>query len=100
MGLRRHFRNDGVLASQVPFLYPTLANTQYDWNYTTTAQSGFAGRSIAYPRGKILGGTSSINAMIYTRGTVDDWNRWADVTGDKGWSWPLIYPYFIKVCFV
>lgn len=55
-------RNEGVLASQIPFLAPTLTpDTPYDWNYTTTAQPGFNGRSIPYPRGRILGGSSSVS---------------------------------------
>jgi hypothetical protein len=60
------YRNEGVLASQIPFLAPTLTpNTLYDWNYTTTAQPGFNGRSIPYPRGRILGGSSSVSKPSY-----------------------------------
>ena len=54
--------NEGGLASEIPFLAPTLTpNTLYDWNYTTTAQPGFYDRSIPYPRGRILGGSSSVS---------------------------------------
>ena len=60
------YSNEGVLASQIPFLAPTLTpNTLYDWNYTTTAQPGFSGRSIPYPRGRILGGSSSVSKSSY-----------------------------------
>ncbi len=60
------YSNEGVLASQIPFLAPTLTpNTLYDWNYTTTAQSGFNGRSVPYPRGRILGGSSSVSKSLY-----------------------------------
>jgi choline dehydrogenase-like flavoprotein len=58
--------NEGVLASQIPLLAPTLTpNTLYDWNYTTTAQPGLNGRSVSYPRGRILGGSSSVSKSSY-----------------------------------
>ena len=60
------YRNEGVLASQIPFLAPTLTPyTLYDWNYTTTTQPGFNGRSIPYPRGRLLGGSSSVSKLSY-----------------------------------
>ena len=60
------YRNEGVLASQIPFLAPTLTPyTLYDWNYTTTTQPGFNGRSIPYPRGRLLGGSSSVSKSSY-----------------------------------
>ncbi|KAJ7215763.1 hypothetical protein B0H12DRAFT_1224587 [Mycena haematopus] len=81
----------------VPFLAPTATpNTPQDWNYTTTPQVGLNGRSVTYNRGFVLGGSSSVNYMVYTRGSKDDFNRWATVTGDQGWSWNNIYPYFLK----
>ena len=56
------YSDEGVLASQIPFLAPTLTPyTPYDWNYTTTVQPGFNGRSIPYPRGRLLGGSSSVS---------------------------------------
>ncbi|KAG6871962.1 hypothetical protein C0995_014473 [Termitomyces sp. Mi166 len=103
-----------VLATQVPFLAPTLINSDsYDWNYTTVNQTGLGGRSIAYPRGRILGGCSSTSEiqdchavsnfdhnasdwLVYTRGSSDDFDRYATVTGDQGWSWNNILPYFKK----
>ncbi|KAG6917039.1 hypothetical protein DXG01_004091 [Tephrocybe rancida] len=87
----------GVLASQVPFLAPTLTQpSPYEWNYTTVAQSGLGGRSIAYPRGHILGGSSSTNWLVYTRGSAEDFDRYAAVTGDQGWSWNKMLPYYKK----
>ncbi|KAG6872927.1 hypothetical protein C0995_005185 [Termitomyces sp. Mi166 len=87
----------GVLATQIPFLAPTLANPgPYDWNYTTVNQTGLGGRSIAYPRGHILGGSSSTNWLVYTRGSSEDFDRYATVTGDQGWSWKEVLPYFKK----
>ncbi|KAJ6494400.1 alcohol oxidase [Mycena sanguinolenta] len=89
--------NAGVLDLIVPFFAPLATpDTAQDWNYTTTAQTGLNGRSIAYNRGFVLGGSSSVNYLVYTRGSVDDFNRWAKVTGDQGWSWNSLFPYFKK----
>lgn len=87
--------NENVLLSMVPdFCFDTLGSA-IDWNYT--AQGGPAlNRDIEFPRGFILGGSSSINCMVYTRGTRDDWDRYANVTGDPGWSWDNIQPYVRK----
>ncbi|KAG6841012.1 hypothetical protein C0991_002642 [Blastosporella zonata] len=89
--------NAGVIESEVPFLAPELTQpSPYEWNYTTTVQRGLAGRSIPYPRGHILGGSSSTNWLVYTRGSSEDFDRYAKVTGDNGWSWNSILPYFKK----
>ncbi|KAF7374108.1 GMC oxidoreductase [Mycena sanguinolenta] len=89
--------NADVLNIIVPFYAPRATpNTAQDWNYTTTAQTGLNGRSVSYNRGFVLGGSSSVNYMVYTRGSVDDFNRWAKVTGDEGWSWNSLFPYFLK----
>lgn len=89
--------NDGVILIEVPFLCTHVTpNTPYDWNYTTTPQAGFNGRSIPYPRGFTLGGSSSVNFLVYTRGSMDDWDRYARVTGDSGWSWNSMQTYFRK----
>ncbi|KAJ3556100.1 hypothetical protein NP233_g12056 [Leucocoprinus birnbaumii] len=86
--------HQGVLDAQVPFLWRSLIATEYDWNFTTTVEPGLSGRSISYPRGRLLGGSSSTNAMFYTRGSIDDYDRWARITGDSGWSWKELLPYF------
>ncbi|KIJ39504.1 GMC oxidoreductase [Sphaerobolus stellatus SS14] len=90
--------NDGVLDSIVPFFLRPLIETTgpYNWNYTTVAQEGLSGREIPYARGFILGGSSSINVMFYTRGSADDYDRFAAVTGDPGWSWQNLQPYIRK----
>ncbi|KAJ6575612.1 alcohol oxidase [Mycena vulgaris] len=89
--------NAGVLDIIVPFLASVATpNTAQDWNYTTTPQAGLNGRVLPYPRGFVLGGTSSINYMVYTRGPKDDWDRFARVTGDNGWSWDSVFPYILK----
>ncbi|KAJ7701208.1 hypothetical protein B0H17DRAFT_1046217 [Mycena rosella] len=89
--------NVGVIDSEVPFFCAIVApNTQYDWNYTTTPQTGLNNRSVPYPRGHILGGSSSINYMVYTRGSQEDWDGYANMTGDNGWSWNGVQKYFQK----
>ncbi|KAF8067500.1 alcohol oxidase [Lyophyllum atratum] len=88
--------NEGVLTSQVPWFAANNWFSTYDWNYTTTPQVGLGGRPAILPRGFILGGSSSINFLMYTRSTADDYDRIARVTGDKGWSWKSLQPYFKK----
>ncbi|KAJ7832208.1 aryl-alcohol oxidase [Mycena leptocephala] len=89
--------NEGVVDSQAPFLVLNMLNQPiWSWNYSTTPQSGLNGRSIPYQRGRILGGCSSHNGMFYTRGSADDFNRYAELTGDPGWSWLRVLPYFFK----
>ncbi|KAJ6578050.1 aryl-alcohol oxidase precursor [Mycena capillaripes] len=89
--------NIDVLDSIIP-MFPALLNpnTPYDWNYTTTPQPGFNGRSIDYPRGHLLGGSTSVNYMAYTRGSSEEWDRYARLSGDPGWSWTNIQKYFKK----
>ncbi|KAK7060958.1 hypothetical protein VNI00_000693 [Paramarasmius palmivorus] len=93
--------NQGILQSEVPGYCTTFLTsgeiTPYDWNSTTTPQPGLGHRSIRYPRGFMLGGSSSINWLVYTRGTKDDFDRFAKATGDSGWSWDAIQPYIQKV---
>ncbi|KAJ7653271.1 aryl-alcohol oxidase [Mycena polygramma] len=89
--------NVGVLDSIVPFFISNLLGPNiYEWNYTTTPQSGLNGRVLPYSRAHILGGCSSHNGMFYTRGTINDFDRYATLTGDAGWSWDQILPYFLK----
>ncbi|KAJ7841202.1 aryl-alcohol-oxidase from pleurotus Eryingii [Mycena olivaceomarginata] len=86
-----------VLDSTVPFLVnDLLAPNIYEWNYTTTPQSGLNGRALPYLRAHMLGGCSAHNLMFYTRGPKDDFDRYAKLTGDAGWSWNRIFPYFLK----
>ncbi|MEZ5321149.1 MAG: GMC family oxidoreductase N-terminal domain-containing protein [Microthrixaceae bacterium] len=65
------------------------------WNYSTVPQVGFGGRRGFQPRGKALGGSSTINAMIYARGHRSDYDRWAEA-GNRGWGWDDVLPYFKK----
>ncbi|KAJ7246595.1 aryl-alcohol oxidase-like protein [Mycena haematopus] len=86
--------NEGVIDSQVPFLLNELIpDATYSWNYTTIPMPGLAGRSIPYFRVATL---TRIDGMVYTRGAADDFNRYARLTGDQGWSWNKILPYFLK----
>ncbi|KAL0948036.1 hypothetical protein HGRIS_010662 [Hohenbuehelia grisea] len=89
--------NENVLDSEVPFFCPSLApNTPFDWNFTTSPQTGLNGRPVAFPRGFMFGGSTSINFMAYTRGSMDDFNRFAKISGDSGWSWNSLQPYIRK----
>jgi choline dehydrogenase-like flavoprotein len=76
----------------VGYLY-TIANPRTDWCYKTEPDEHLAGRSIHYARGRVLGGCSSINAMIYMRGQKEDWDYWARL-GNRGWSWDEVLPVF------
>ncbi|KAK7058013.1 mitochondrial choline dehydrogenase [Favolaschia claudopus] len=89
--------NANVIDVAVPFLAGRASpNTAQDWNYTTSPQAGLNGRSIPYNRGFGLGGSSSTNFLIYSRGSKEDYDRWATVTGDKSWSWNSLIPYMRK----
>jgi choline dehydrogenase len=70
----------------VGYLY-TIANPRTDWCFATEADPGLAGRSIHYARGRVIGGSSSINAMIHMRGQASDYDLWAQATGDERWLW-------------
>ncbi|TFK22911.1 pyranose dehydrogenase [Coprinopsis marcescibilis] len=88
--------HEDVFNSRVPGLVGSLQGTPYDWNYTTVPLPELNNRVLALARGHILGGSNSINGMFYTRGSSSDYDRWARVTGDSGWSWKEILPYIYK----
>lgn len=79
----------------VPLLWLSLWGTEVDWAYMTDAEPGCNGRQIACPRGKVLGGSSSINTMIYMRGNHSDYDHWSTL-GNPGWSYAEVLPYFTK----
>ncbi|EKM52280.1 uncharacterized protein PHACADRAFT_260543 [Phanerochaete carnosa HHB-10118-sp] len=89
--------NQGVLGVEVPFLAPSnLPNSSVTWNYSTTPQAALNDRVLTYSRGRVLGGSSSINFLTYTRGSDDEYNRWAALTGDQSWAWNNVEQYYLK----
>jgi choline dehydrogenase-like flavoprotein len=78
----------------VGYLY-CINNPRTDWCFTTEKEAGLNGRSLAYPRGKVLGGCSSINGMIYMRGQARDYDQWRQM-GCTGWGWDDVLPFFRK----
>ena len=86
--------NDDYFWIDIPvgYLY-TIGNPRTDWCYTIEPDPGLNGRTIGYARGKVLGGGSSINAMIYMRGQKSDYDHWASL-GNRGWSWDDVLPVF------
>lgn len=75
--------------------FKTMHNPSTDWCYKTEPDEGIAGRKLQWPRGKVLGGSSSLNGLLYVRGQAEDYDRWADL-GNKGWSFKDVLPYFKK----
>ena len=88
--------SDNRLWVHIPigYLY-TQNDPATDWCFRTEAETGLNGRSLAYPRGKVLGGCSSINGMIYMRGQARDYDLWRQM-GNAGWAWDDVLPYFRK----
>ncbi len=88
---------DDYLWIHIPVGYlRCIGNPRTDWLYKTEPDAGLNGRSLIYPRGKVLGGSSSINGMIYMRGQAQDYDRWADETGDASWNWDSVLPHFMR----
>lgn len=79
----------------VGYLY-CIGNPRTDWLYHTDADPGLNGRRLRYPRGKVLGGCSSINGMIYMRGQSRDYAQWAEICSDEAWNWPQCLPFFLR----
>ncbi|MEM1316248.1 MAG: GMC family oxidoreductase N-terminal domain-containing protein, partial [Pseudomonadota bacterium] len=86
---------DEEQAIHIPAAFPKLFKTPLDWDFETEPQESCAGRSLYSPRGRMLGGCSSMNAMIYQRGAPSDYDNWngGNITG---WGWKEVLPYFIK----
>src|SRR5262249_30715652 len=76
----------------VGYLY-AIGNPRADWCFRTEPEPGLNGRSLAYPRGKVIGGSSAINAMIYMRGQAADYDHWRQL-GLPGWGWDDVLPFF------
>ena len=88
--------SDNYIWTKIPvgYLY-CMGNPRTDWGFKTAPAAGLNGRALNYPRGRILGGCSSINGMIYMRGQARDYDQWAQM-GNVGWSWEEVLPYFKK----
>ena len=81
----------------VPIGYAkTMFHPRLNWGYYTEPESGLAGRRIYWPRGRVMGGSSSINGLLYVRGQPDDYDDWA-TGGNNGWAWSDVEPYFRKL---
>jgi len=88
---------DDYLWIHIPVGYlHCIGNPRTDWLFNTEPDPGLGGRALIYPRGKVLGGSSSINGMIYMRGQKSDYDRWAEVCGDASWRWEHVLPLFKK----
>ncbi|GAC93181.1 aryl-alcohol oxidase [Pseudozyma hubeiensis SY62] len=87
---------NNVLPAKAPLLFNKLFKTERDWDYTTVPQPKVANRELYWPRGRMLGGSSSMNAMIYHHGSYSDFDEWAEKLGCKGWSYADLAPYFRK----
>ena len=73
--------------------FKTMGNPKSDWRYVAQADPGINGRAIPWPRGRVLGGSSSINGLLYVRGQHQDFDHWRQL-GNAGWSWEDVLPYF------
>ena len=87
--------NDDSPAVRIPAAFGTMMNTSVDWSYTTVPQVAI-GKSINVPRGRMLGGSSSMNGMMYVRGNEADFDGWRDNFGAEGWGYADVLPYFIR----
>ncbi|VDB94053.1 unnamed protein product [Peniophora sp. CBMAI 1063] len=89
--------DEGNVALQIPFTaHSTIANDSLIWDYTTVNQTHLDNRPLAYQRGRVLGGSSTVNFLFYTRGSSDDYDRFAEFAGDDAWSWDSVFPYILK----
>jgi choline dehydrogenase len=86
--------SDRKLPVKAPAAFPMQFQTPIDWCYSSEAEPGLFGRRLMLPRGKMVGGTSSMNAMFYVRGNRADYDAWAEQYGATGWSYAEVLPYF------
>lgn len=87
---------DSNMWIHIPIGYgKTMFNPKYNWQFSTEAEPNLNNRKIYWPRGKTLGGSSSINGLVYIRGQAEDYDHWAAL-GNKGWSFKDVLPYFVK----
>lgn len=82
-------------AIDIPGNYGQTLGTDLDWQFSTTPQPGLGGRSLDFPRGKVIGGTSALNFMTWNRANKQDYDAWEEL-GNRGWGWNALLPYFKK----
>jgi choline dehydrogenase-like flavoprotein len=87
-------RRDRSPKIKIPAAFAQQFRTKLDWDFASGPEPGCEGRSLYVPRGKSLGGSSSMNAMLYVRGHRDDYDGWRDEAGCAGWGWSDVLPYF------
>ena len=87
---------DDASEIHIPAALNLLFKTTFDWDYQTVPQARAGDRAIYWPRGRTLGGSSSINAMVYIRGNRHDYDSWRDVYGCEGWGYADLLPYFLR----
>ncbi len=88
---------DDYLWIHIPVGYlHCIGNPRTDWMFRTETEAALGGRSLIYPRGKVLGGSSSINGMIYMRGQSNDYDHWAALSDDASWGWDSVLPLFMQ----
>ncbi|KAI5918205.1 putative choline dehydrogenase [Camillea tinctor] len=85
----------GEAAINEPGRFLETLGTKYDWQFETTPQAGLGDRTLVWPRGKVLGGTSALNLMTWNRGSRQDYDAWEEL-GNRGWGWDDLLPYFKK----
>lgn len=79
---------------KAPAAFPNQFQTALDWNYMSEPEPGLFGRRLFLPRGKMVGGSSSMNAMLYARGNRSDYDRWDSELGASGWNYKAVLPHF------
>ncbi|KAJ5081219.1 hypothetical protein N7456_013457 [Penicillium angulare] len=89
--------NANVLAAKVPLMYSELFHTENDWDYYTAEQPNLASRQLYWPRGRLMGGSSSMNTMMYHHCSPSDYDEWASVHGCDGWGYDDLAPYFRRM---
>ncbi|GFF90984.1 hypothetical protein IFM61606_08114 [Aspergillus udagawae] len=86
-----------VLESKVPLMFPNLFHTKHDWDYSTVEQPMLASRALYWPRGRMTGGSTSLNAMIYHHCSKSDFDEWATVYGCRNWAYDDLLPYLRRM---
>jgi choline dehydrogenase len=89
--------NTKVLEAKVPLMFPKLFHTQHDWDYYTVEQPQLSSRRLYWPRGRIMGGSTSLNAMMYHHRAQSDFEQWASVHGCEGWGYDDLATYLRRM---